>query len=40
LILVEAPPITAEWQGVNDRLNRAAFDSRFLLAQLLAANNV
>jgi L-threonylcarbamoyladenylate synthase len=23
-ILVEAPPATPEWQGVNDRLNRAA----------------
>jgi len=40
LILVEAPPMTAEWQGVNDRLSRAAFDSRFLLAQLLVANKV
>lgn len=36
LILVEAPPAGIEWQGVNDRLRRAAFDSRGILQQLLA----
>ena len=28
LILVEAPPQSAEWIGVNDRLRRAAFDTK------------
>lgn len=37
VILVEAPPVAADWQGVNDRLSRAAFDSRALLAQWLDA---
>lgn len=36
LILVEQPPQTAEWQGVNDRLRRAAFDSLGVLERLLA----
>lgn len=36
LILVEAPPAAPEWQGINDRLRRAAFDSAGILARLLA----
>ncbi len=36
LILVEQPPGALAWQGVNDRLRRAAFDSSGVLAQLLA----
>lgn len=36
LIVVEQPPATAEWQGINDRLQRAAFDSKGVLARLLA----
>jgi len=35
VILVEALPQEAQWQGVNDRLQRAAFDSSGVLAQLL-----
>lgn len=35
LIVVEALPISGQWQGVNDRLRRAAFDSQGLLARLL-----
>ena len=35
IILVEALPNTREWQGVNDRLRRAAFDSQGVLARLL-----
>lgn len=31
LILVEAPPGDAAWQGINDRLRRAAFDSSGVL---------
>lgn len=27
LILIESPPQTAEWEGINDRLRRAAFGS-------------
>ncbi|KAF1039788.1 MAG: Threonylcarbamoyl-AMP synthase [Herbaspirillum frisingense] len=34
IIVVEALPATAEWQGVNDRLRRAAFDSQGILARL------
>jgi L-threonylcarbamoyladenylate synthase len=34
IILVEAPPIDAQWQGVNDRLGRAAFDSIGILERL------
>ncbi|MCA1325253.1 L-threonylcarbamoyladenylate synthase [Herbaspirillum sp. alder98] len=37
LIVVEAPPGTAQWQGINDRLRRAAFDSQGILARLLPA---
>ena len=36
LILVEQPPKTAAWQGINDRLQRAAFDSAGVLERLLA----
>ncbi|MFZ6781161.1 L-threonylcarbamoyladenylate synthase [Undibacterium sp. Ji83W] len=35
LILVEALPQDKDWQGVNDRLRRAAFDSRDILKALL-----
>ena len=35
LILVEAPPSNDAWQGVNDRLRRAAHDSLGVLATLL-----
>lgn len=35
IILVEATPATAAWQGVNDRLRRAAHDSRGVLARLV-----
>ncbi|RJG03845.1 L-threonylcarbamoyladenylate synthase [Noviherbaspirillum sedimenti] len=35
IILVEAPPTGPEWQGVNDRLRRAAHDSTAVLAALL-----
>jgi len=35
LILVEAPPGGAAWQGINDRLRRAAFDSAGLLEAML-----
>jgi L-threonylcarbamoyladenylate synthase len=36
LIVVEAPPTTSAWQGVNDRLRRAAHDSMGVLNRLLA----
>jgi len=36
LILVEQPPKTAAWQGINDRLQRAAFDSAGVLERWLA----
>jgi L-threonylcarbamoyladenylate synthase len=36
VILVEALPQTAEWQGINDRLRRAAFDSTGILSRLLS----
>lgn len=36
LILVEALPQDSAWQGVNDRLRRAAFDSQGILQRLLA----
>jgi L-threonylcarbamoyladenylate synthase len=36
IILVEAPPDDDTWQGVNDRLRRAAFDSAGILERLLA----
>ncbi len=35
LIVVEEPPQDAEWDGVNDRLRRAAHDARGLLDKLL-----
>ena len=35
LIVVESLPKTADWQGVNDRLARASFDSRHLLSEWL-----
>ena len=28
VIVVEAPPLTEEWDGVNDRLRRAAFNGQ------------
>ena len=37
VILVEALPQEKDWQGVNDRLRRAAFDSQDVLRQLLAS---
>lgn len=37
IILVEAPPAENDWQGVNDRLRRAAHDSQGVLARLLDA---
>lgn len=37
LIVVETPPGSAQWQGINDRLRRAAFDSQGILARLLGA---
>jgi L-threonylcarbamoyladenylate synthase len=37
LILVEAIPQDKEWLGVNDRLRRAAFDSRDVLQKILQA---
>jgi L-threonylcarbamoyladenylate synthase len=36
LILVEQPPKMTAWQGINDRLQRAAFDSAGVLERLLA----
>lgn len=35
IILVESPPTSPEWQGVNDRLRRAAHDSIGVLSRLL-----
>lgn len=35
LILVEAPPADGDWQGVNDRLRRAAHDSHGVVERLL-----
>lgn len=35
VIVVEIPPQDASWQGVNDRLRRAAFDSTGILDKLL-----
>jgi L-threonylcarbamoyladenylate synthase len=35
IILVEALPQDNAWQGVNDRLQRAAFDSRDVLQRLV-----
>lgn len=36
VILVEAPPSSAPWHGVNDRLRRAAHDSAGIISRLLA----
>lgn len=36
IILVEALPASREWQGVGDRLRRAAFDSQGVLQKLLS----
>jgi len=35
VILVEALPLSDDWQGVNDRLRRAAHDSQGILDRLL-----
>lgn len=35
LIIVERPPMQDAWQGINDRLRRAAFDSDGVLERLL-----
>lgn len=35
LIVIEALPVTPEWQGINDRLRRAAFDSTGILSRLI-----
>ena len=35
VIIVERPPLTDDWQGVNDRLRRAAFESGEILERLL-----
>jgi L-threonylcarbamoyladenylate synthase len=35
IMLIEAPPTDSSWQGVNDRLRRAAFDSSAVLAGFL-----
>ncbi len=37
LIVVERPPVDDVWQGINDRLRRAAFDSAGVLERLLAS---
>ena len=37
LILVEQPPQDERWQGINDRLRRAAFDSAGVIDRLLKA---
>ncbi|WP_343722295.1 L-threonylcarbamoyladenylate synthase [Herbaspirillum seropedicae] len=37
LVVVEALPLSGQWQGVNDRLRRATFDSQGLLARLFQA---
>lgn len=37
IIVVEALPVTGQWQGVNDRLRRAAFDSIGILSRLTGA---
>jgi L-threonylcarbamoyladenylate synthase len=36
IILVEIPPSSPEWQGVNDRLRRAAHDTRGVLGRLVS----
>jgi L-threonylcarbamoyladenylate synthase len=35
IILVESPPSDNAWQGINDRLRRAAHDSRGILSRLI-----
>ncbi len=35
LIIAESPPSDSEWDGINDRLSRAAHDSKHLLKQIL-----
>lgn len=35
IILIEMPPSSPAWQGINDRLRRAAHDSQGVLARLL-----
>ncbi len=35
LILIESPPLDHAWQGINDRLRRAAHDSAGILERLL-----
>ncbi len=35
IILIEQPPEDSRWQGINDRLRRAAFDSSGVLAAML-----
>ncbi len=35
VILVVTPPVADDWQGVNDRLRRAAFDSAGIIERLL-----
>ncbi len=37
IILIESPPTDAAWQGINDRLRRAAHASSGVLSQLLAS---
>lgn len=37
LIIVECPPVDEAWQGINDRLRRAAFDSAGVLDRLLTS---
>ncbi len=37
LIIVECPPVDEAWQGINDRLRRAAFDSAGVLERLLTS---
>src|SRR5450830_908815 len=37
IILVEMTPAGAAWQGINDRLRRAAFDSTGILSRLFAS---
>lgn len=38
IILVETPPSTSDWQGVNDRLRRAAHDYQGVLSRLINAH--
>lgn len=35
VIIVERPPLSDEWQGINDRLRRAAFESGDIVERLL-----